>query len=931
MRIPIATYRIQFGPRFTFGDCRTIVDYLKRLGMTDIYASPVFKARKGSLHGYDVVDPSAINPELGGEEGWRELLGLLAERNMGWIQDIVPNHMAYDYANDMLMDVMEWGKKSPFLEFFDISWDHVYENLNGKLLAPFLGNYYGKCLERGDIRLEYHEGEITVNYYDLKFPLRMESYAAVLGERSETRSPRPSTPDNLARCLDSLQRLVRSRDRTDPERTLQERARMKKQMRDLFSGDLSVCKHLQKRLDTFNGNTENPASFDLLDRLLSQQHFRLSFWKVATEEVNYRRFFNVNELICLRTEQKEVFDYIHSLLFRMTEEDGFSGLRIDHIDGLYDPAAYLKRLRKKTGDLFIVAEKILAFDEDLPDWPVQGTTGYEALNRINGIFCKRENRKKFDRIYSRFTAQKTSLPEMVRDKKRMIIGKHMAGDVDNLAHAVKKIAGHYRSGRDFTLYGLRRAIVEILAQFPVYRTYRNSQMFSAQDKRIINRAVDDAGKKIPEFHFELQFIRHLLFQSPDDDLSEEDKAGWMDFGLRFQQFTGPLMAKGFEDTALYVYNRFLSLNEVGGDPGRFGLELEDFHQFSKQRSLQWPHAMTATATHDTKRGEDVRARLNVLSEIPDEWAMAVGSWRRMNRGKKKRVGRTLVPDRNDEYFLYQSMVGAFPFDRTEISSFKERMKTYAVKAVREAKIHTEWIKPDTAYEQALQEFVDVILTPSRKNVFLEEFLGFQQKIAYSGVYNSLSQTLLKLTVPGVPDFYQGTELWDLNLVDPDNRRPVDFAKRSSLLDDLIERSRRDILDLIKELLLTPQNGRIKLFLIYRALRLRQRRTEVFKKGAYIPLETAGKWKNNILSFVRDFEGDRSLSIVPRFLTSLIEEQEAPLGKKIWGDTSIRLPDEYSDNWTDAITGHTLHGCRTVLPLSEVFLHFPVALLFNGEP
>ena len=932
MHIPSATYRIQFSPQFTFDDGRKIIGYLKDLGITDIYASPVFKARKGSLHGYDVVDPNTFNPELGGEKPWRFLMGGLAANRMGWIQDIVPNHMAYDYANTMLMDVMEWGPKSAFYDFFDIDWHHAYESLRGKLLAPFLGKYYGECLEGEEIRLDFDDGEITVRYHGIKFPLRMESYFTVLKENIEGKNREPfSAPAKLGECLLPLQRLFESQIPMLMEKLKDEGVRVKKCMGELAKKDSSVAAYIQGRMPLFNGGKGNPEGFNRLDRLLSEQHFRLSFWKVATEEVNYRRFFNLNELICLRTEEDKVFDHINGLVFRMMEEAGFSGLRIDHIDGLYDPASYLNKLRAKNRDMFLVAEKILALDEDIPDnWPVQGTTGYDALNRINGIFCKRENEKKIDRIYTRFTGETTSFPELVSQKKRMIIGKHMAGDVDNLAHAVKRIAGRYRSGRDITLYGLRRAIVEIMTHFPVYRTYRSLRFFREKDKEVIGRAVDDAGKRIPEFHFELEFIRRLLLEDPEDSLPQEDKSCWLEFVMRLQQFTGPLMAKGFEDTVLYIFNRLLSLNEVGGDPGTFGLRIEDFHSFNRKRSQRRPHAMTATATHDTKRGEDVRARLNVLSEIPDEWSKRIRSWRRMNRNIKKKVKGIPVPEKDDEYFLYQSLVGAFPFEKTEWPSFKERMKAYTVKAVREAKIHTAWLKPDTEYEQAFQDFVDSILTPSSRNAFFRDLQEFQKEISYFGVFNSLSQVLLKMTVPGVPDFYQGTELWDLSLVDPDNRRPVDYKKRGALLNRVIERTKKDILELIAEIISGPGDGRPKLFLIHRILQLRRRHADVFRRGEYIPLETGGKHKSHIAAFMKIFDGTRAVSIVPRFLTSLIAGGELPLGQKVWGDTSVLISEEFAGRWENAVTGRAVISTGAALPAAEVFAHFPAAVLIQKE-
>jgi len=933
MSVPAATYRIQFNSQFTFEEASQIVEYLKELGISHIYASPVFKARTGSLHGYDCVDQNVVNPELGGEKKWRVLLHRLEENRMGWIQDIVPNHMAYDKNNKMLMDVLELGDKSKFYDFFDVNWDHVYESLKGKILAPFLGKYYGECLEAGEIKLIYEKEGITVNYFDLKFPLRIESYLYLLENSFNNLDPEKFLlPGELKLFLQPFKKLIREQDSIPLDKYKYESDRFKSGLRSLLSRNSSAEDHMIRRIDLFNGDPGNPESFIFLDQLLSQQHFRLSFWKVATEELNYRRFFNLNELICIKTEHEKVFKCIHKLLFRMIEENAFSGLRIDHIDGLYDPMQYLQRLRKKARNMYIVVEKILTLNEELPlEWPIQGTTGYDSLNYINGIFCRQKNQIKFQRIYSRFIKRNISVPELIKEKKRMIIGKHMAGDIDNLALAAKKISGRYRSGRDITMHGLRRSLVEIMTQFSVYRTYRSGFSFRNRDRNVINAAIDDAVKEIPDLGFELEFIRKLLIHDPDESLEEEDKNCWWDFIMRFQQFTGPLMAKGLEDTALYIYNRLLSLNEVGGDTGKFGYSSKEFHGFNLIRIQQWPYSMTSTATHDTKRGEDVRARINVLSEIPDEWYKTVRSWNRINRKLKTTLDGEKVPDKNDEYALYQILVGTYPFEQGDQPSFKERIKTTMIKSIREAKIHTAWIKPDSAYEEAVQDFIEGILNPSPENSFFQEFLDFQRKIAYFGVFNSLSQILLKLTMPGVPDLYQGTELWDLNLVDPDNRRPVDFEKRQMFLRDLMKREKKNVLDSVPEILSEPQDGRVKLFLIYRLLQARRRYHEVFKQGGYIPLEIKGIYNEHILAFMRKYGNIKTISVVPRFLTSLVGIRELPLGEDVWKDTAIVVPsDSFNNKWENTITGSQVKDVEKVLSVAEILKHFPVALLICKE-
>jgi (1->4)-alpha-D-glucan 1-alpha-D-glucosylmutase len=931
MGIPIATYRVQFNPSFTFKDATKIVHYLHELGISDLYASPIFKAREGSAHGYDVVDMNQLNPEIGGMEGFEGLTGALRDRGMGWLQDIIPNHMAYDYENGMLRDVLENGESSPYCRFFDIEWDHPYEGIRGRLLAPFLGRFYGESLERGEIRLHYDRRGITVTYYGLAFPLKVESYVRVLTYGLDTLEGRlgADNPDYL--MFLSILKILKclSSGRTGNDRYDQVRL-VKSRLWELYTRSPEIKEWIDDTVRAFNGEVGNPESFNLLDSLLSEQLYRLSFWKVATEEINYRRFFNINELISLRMKEEAVFNQVHSLTFRLIAEGMITGLRIDHIDGLYDPLRYLKRVRRRAGDIFIVVEKILGPRESLPSqWPVQGTTGYDFLHHVNGIFCERRHGSAFKRIYSRFTGLRASFEELVSEKKRLILGKHMAADVDNLALLMKRVAGRYRHGGDITLYGLRRALVEVMAQFPVYRTYVSHDICGEEDVRYIREAVSRAEGSNPGLANELAFIEKFLLLHFDDYLSEQDKSAWVEFVMRFQQFTGPLMAKGFEDTVLYVYNRLLSLNEVGGNPDTFGISLDEFHEFIQRRAIHWPYTLNATSTHDTKRGEDVRARINVLSEIPQEWGRNVQAWARLNREKKKKVKGVPVPDGNDEYFLYQTLIGALPFEQKQHPAFIERLKGYLIKSVREAKVHTAWLKPDTNYEDAFVAFVEEILTPSRHNRFLAEFLPFQKKVAYYGVFNSISQTLIKITSPGVPDFYQGTELWDLNLVDPDNRRRVDFEKRAPLLQDIKAGERQDILQLIDELLLGKEDGRIKLFVIYRALRAREKMRFLFQEGRYIPLKASGSLKDHIIAFARNREKSWAVTIAPRFLASLIGEGELPFGLEVWGDTSLVLPEGISASWRDAMSDQAVEWGKG-LRAGDALKYFPVSLLMGEE-
>jgi (1->4)-alpha-D-glucan 1-alpha-D-glucosylmutase len=932
MRIPVSTYRLQFNPSFGFKEAREIVEYLSELGISDIYASPIFKAREGSPHGYDVVDLGKLNPALGTPEDFEELIKELKNQKIGWIQDLVPNHMSYSGENEMLMDVLENGESSIYFNFFDVDWNHTYDSMRKRILAPFLGRLYGESLEDGEIRLIYDHNGFAINYYDLKFPMSMQSYLNIITYRSNTLRKRlgENNPDfiKLLGIFYSLKNLPAPGE--DITQRYNQIKFIKRMLWELYMSNNEIRGFIDENIKIFNGEKGKPESFNLLDSLLSEQNFRLSFWKVAAEEINYRRFFSINELISLRIEDEAVFNHTHSLIFKLIKEGKFTGLRIDHIDGLYDPTNYLKRLWEKLGEVYIVVEKILDLEEELPHfWPVQGTTGYEFMNYLNGIFCDKRNEKAFDRIYSSFIDSTIIYEDLVAEKKRLIIGKHMAGDIDNLAHLMKRVSSKHRHGSDITLYGLRRALVEVIAQFPVYRTYSGQDVFRERDEIYIKEAVKKAMHTNPGLSNELDFIEQFLLVKFGEYLSEEEKNQCIHFIMRFQQFTGPLMAKGFEDTTLYIYNRLLSLNEVGGSPNKFSISLEEFHRFNKKRAELWPHSMNATSTHDTKRGEDIRARINVLSEIPKEWEINIKRWTRLNKKRKKHVNGKIVPDKNDEYFLYQTLIGAFPFYEDEYNNFVIRMKNYMIKAVREAKVHTNWLKPDTDYEEAFISFIDEILKPSDKNQFLKEFLPFQNRVAFYGVFNSLSQILIKITSPGVPDFYQGTELWDLNLVDPDNRSPVDFEKAKEFLRDIKKREKEDILTLMNELISTKEDGRIELFLIYKALKARNEKRELFEKGNYTPIEVNGKYKDHIVAFGRNLENTWAITIVPRLLTYLIKKGEFPLGQQVWADTYVNLPKGFRSLWTDAITTSAFEYEKT-LPVGKILGHFPVALLINKE-
>lgn len=931
MLIPKATYRIQFHPGFGFADAQQIVLYLQELGVSHVYASPIFKARRGSLHGYDVVDPNRINPELGGFSDLERLIFELQDRGIGWIQDIVPNHMAFNAENPFLMDVLETGCDSQYCNFFDIDWEQSFQSIKGRLLAPFLGRSYGESLESGEIALSFGSEGMKVTYYNLAFPLRMDSYFSFFTHRLPALKKKlgEDHPDYI-KLLGVLYVLKTNPHDEESSEPYDQRKFVKRMLWELYNRNEDVKDFVDTNILIFNGTPGQGESFTLLDDVLSQQLFRLSFWKVAAEEINYRRFFSINDLISLKVEHGEVFNHVHRLTFDLVDRDMISGLRVDHVDGLYDPALYLRRLREHAPESYIVVEKILELDEDLPsDWPVQGTTGYEFCNKVNGIFCDTENEKAFSKVYSGVGSFKGSYEELVRKNKRVIVEEDMAGDVYNLAQLAKGIAGRDRHGSDLTLYGLQRALKEVLVAFPVYRTYVSPQSFTEGDRDYIEHAIRTVTGRNPAMVNELSFIKRFLLLEFPDYVSDDEREQWLRFSMRFQQFTGPLMAKGFEDTTLYEYNRLVSLNEVGGNPSRFGATVEEFHRFNGKRQWTWPHSLNATATHDTKRGEDVRARINVLSEIPQEWERTFRRWNGLNRRKKKRISGINVPDRNDEYFFYQNLLGAFPFDTADYPDFVERMKAYVIKAVREAKVHTAWLKPDTDYEEAFVSFVDAVLDPSERNAFLKEFAPLQAKVAHHGALNSLAQTLLKITSPGVPDFYQGTELWDLSLVDPDNRRPVDFDKRISYLREIGAKAESDLWGYASELLAVKDDGRVKLFLIHRALAARNCRPEVFERGEYLPLGIEGKFARHVVAFARRYQSVWAVVAVPRFTTRLVDETHAPIGPRVWQDTQIILPREAPECWTDALTGLQMEA-KASLAVGEVLNAFPAALLFGGD-
>ncbi|MFY9704601.1 MAG: malto-oligosyltrehalose synthase [Desulfobacterales bacterium] len=934
MQIPIATYRLQFQPEFGFADAADIVAYLSELGISHIYASPIFRARKGSLHGYDCVDFNAFNAELGSPEDWQTLVDRLRTHTMGWLQDIVPNHMAFHADNRMLADVLENGTSSGFHDYFDICWNHPSKDLQGRVMAPFLGQRYGECLEKGEIRIVYDRDGFAATYGDLKFPLQIETYLNILDQptawiKTELGEEDPAY-NRWIDALDDLESLVLHVDsgvRQDHSRAI------KQTLWDLFCGNTVIRRLLSETLRRFNGEPGNIHSYKRLDGLLSQQRFRLCYWQVANEEINYRRFFDINELIALRQENREVFEYTHRLLGKLASEKSVSGVRIDHVDGLADPEEYLQRLRRCLGeDAYILVEKILAPEEPLPlGWPVQGTTGYDFAHWLNALFVYRENETRFTEIYTGFSGRTEPFEDVVYSAKKWVLASRMAGDLDNLARRIKKISALKCFADNLTLNRLKSALSEVLARFHIYRTYLGKENGRPEDRAVVEAAISRAVLEYPHLHIETEFLRNLLlenvpFEEAVDDVEIFKQCGW---AVRaFQQLSAALMAKGFEDTAFYRYNRLVSLNEVGSAPDRFGCSVEQFHAAITRRAEDWPHAMNSTATHDSKRGEDVRARLNVLSEIPTEWKTRLEAWHTFTRGHRMRKGSKTVPDKNTEYLLYQTLIGAWPQDRPVTHRFVDRVKAYMIKAAREAGEHTSWLEPEEEYETALAGFVESILDPSPQNEFMPAFVPFCKKIAFFGLFNLLSQCLLKIAAPGVPDFYQGTELPQLALVDPDNRRPVAYDERRRLL-KAIGRVSSDPLAQVAGLLENRDDGRVKLFVIARALATRRQLKDVFHSGRYLPLEASGPFRRHIVAFAREAGGQWCVAVVPRFLTALVGEDQDPLGKNVWRDTAVMLPPEAPRSWRNIFTSQSIQGAMGIA-VGDALQHFPVALLLGEQ-
>ena len=937
--IPRATYRLQLNAGFTLRDATAIVPYLAALGISHVYCSPYFRARAGSSHGYDVVDHNAFNPEIGAREDFERFVAALRAHDMGHIVDIVPNHVGILGAdNAWWMDVLENGEASAYAGFFDIDWLPPNPDRAHKVLVPVLADSYGTVLERGELSLRFESatGSFAVYYQSHRFPLDPHSYPRILDRVAALTYN--AELENIRRALAALP----DRRQASPEQVAErDRAKEhhKRRLAALATTDPTVAAAITAAVRSFLGSAGEPASFDALHELLELQAFHLAYWRVAADDINYRRFFDVNDLAALRVDNAAVFELTHRLLLQLIAAGKIDGLRVDHADGLYDPAGYVRRLQHAIGKvsgsaascpLYLVVEKISAAFEHLPQqWPVHGETGYHFANVVNRMLIDAATRVRMDRVYRGATGETLEWRDVAYECQQLILRRSLASELNVATNQLARIARSDRRTRDFTFNNLRHALAEVIASFPVYRTYV-ADTVADSDRRYIEWAIAAARRRhVAAEASVFDFVRAaLLLELPS--AGEAQLRAMRAFVMKFQQITAPITAKGIEDTALYRFNRLISLNEVGSDPNNYGGGgVRAFHADAEYRARHWPHEMLATSTHDTKRSEDVRARLDVLSEMTTPWRDAVRRWTRINRTRKRELDGLPAPSRNDEYHFYQALLGSWPLAGAN-GAYRERIEAYMIKAVREAKVRTSWTEVDVAYEEALLQFVRSVLEPRDNNLFLADFLEFERRVARFGLLNSLSQTLAKLTAPGVPDIYQGNELWDFSLVDPDNRRPVDYPRRRAALAGL-ERGVRPA-----ELLRDLDDGRAKLWLTWQVLRLRQRQPRLFSHGSYRRLRVRGEKAHHVCAFARRCAGQSLIVIAPRLYRRLLDDPaRLPLGADVWLDTLVELPREERSRTSlrgvldGAAVAPVRHGELAGVPLARALAEFPVALLHGS--
>lgn len=941
--IPTATYRLQLTHRFGFADAANLVPYLAELGVSDLYCSPILKARTGSEHCYDVTDPTQINSQLGGEAAFDSLSQRLRSHGMGLLLDIVPNHMAVSPENAAWMNVLEYGPASPFADWFDIAWHTAAkpEAVQTGVLLPILGKQLEAAIADGEVTLQLEGGRFIVRYFDWTFPVNARSLSLIL-QRVRMKVPAGAIGNPRDAEGHSLDELAARIERLPPWQeasgaTFRQACEdIKRQLAVMLERDADLHARVDAAIAEIN------AKGGGLDELLHQQVYRLRHWKTAAKQLTYRRFFDITDLIGVSVEHRHVFQQTHKLILRLLQMGRITGLRIDHIDGLADPATYLETLqcaaRYMLGDVhsgnvaqaYVLVEKILEAGETLDEaWPVSGTTGYEFLNAVNEVFVDGQGLKALGEHQAQITGVHESFTEVVRRQKARVANDLFGSEVNALLRQLNPAMGDMTSR--VTEDELRDALISLSAELPVYRTYAQEGEFSQRDRALLLNTfghLDDTPG--------IQLLRNLLLlgssSTANTNVTEAQREARQRFILRWQQFTGPLMAKGLEDTSLYHDTRLISLNEVGMQPQVLDGQprgIDDFHKFMQARADHWPHSMNATATHDTKRGEDARARINVLSEMPQQWIDISTRWMALSEPWKTAAHQRpeqVIPDPRTELFLYQSALGMWPLSPQEQESAVDRLEKYARKAAREAKLHTSWLAPDEAYEHALSHFVRGVFDPQRQDEFAASFNELHQIVAWYGAMNSLSQSLIKFAAPGVPDLYQGCELWDLSLVDPDNRRAVDFDRRRRILGEIDDQLPGTLLEHWRD-------GRIKFFLTHRALHARRTHSDLFLHGQYVPLSTSGEHADRILAFGQEHQGRWAIAAAPIMYTRLAAVEQPPIGEAVWRDTVLRLPQGAPLHWFNCLTDQPLHaqsagGGDIHLAASEVFRDFPVALLVS---
>ncbi len=887
---PVSTYRLQFNKDFTLNDAQKIIPYLYKSGIKTIYASPVFKAVAGSAHGYDVTDPQQINPEIGTNEDFENLVNLVHEKGMGWLQDIVPNHMAYSTENPWMYDVLEKGKNSRFYRYFDIRQDHPDENLKYRIMLPFFGKPLKQMLRDKELQVVFNKGGFKLKYFENEYPMSLRSLEPLLRPIGKKQIPR-----NIINYLE--------------EKWFSENpSGTQKMLYNDYQNVPAVKNYIDRRLVEVNEDN------DQLKMLVDLQHYYPSFWRDTETKINYRRFFTINGLICVNVQKQYVFAASHELIKKWSEQQLVDGLRIDHIDGLYNPAEYLGRLRELVGnDMYISVEKILEKGESLPlKWPIDGSTGYDFLSLVNNLLTNPERGPEFYSYYIDWIDNIDDFTDVFYRKSRFILYKRLKGELENLTRECMNLPSI--KSQNFSEEEIETAIAEFLILCPVYKIYGSPSNFLKSELQDVKDIINAAMKRNKENGAALKALLGLFMLKKEEEKEEPEPIDT--FFRHCMQFTGPLMAKGIEDTAFYSYNPFICHNEVGDSPAYFGITPETFHMSMHERHEKFPLTMNAISTHDTKRGEDARARLNVLSDLPDDWITVSREWRQINRQYKKFKDGKEIPSANDEYFIYQVLCAHVPMNGQPDDLFIERFRNYLVKALREAKENTSWSNPDKDYEQATARFVEKILSP--KSEFTGNFISFLEKIIPHGIVNSITQVILKNTAPGIPDTFQGTENWNLSFVDPDNRRPVDYEALSAQLDELTEAWQTDAAILAKNLWENPVDPKIKHWAHWLTLQERRQFEVLFQEGSYIPLKTAGKYKKNVMAFYRNYFHDYMIVAVP------INTATLPDGFN-WEDTQIKLPGFQPTAMENRLTKNAITVGEN-LNVSDIFNVVPFAVL-----